>query len=392
MGTRPSHRRRTFRTGLAATAAGILVAVTGLVAAPASAGQGQGQGQGTAERGSVTICHRTNAPDNPYTKNRVSYRSTDGAIVGNDHVSHGGPAFDYTADPADADYPYTTPRDGDQWGDIIPPYEWDGGSYPGSLAWQIGGAAILEADCTGGSDVDEVDLCEDGTEAGDDGICDETIVDVCPDVDGIQTDPADCATGGDDVCPDVDGIQTDPADCATGGDDDVCPDVDGIQTDPVDCAPGDDDACPNLDGVQAEGPCGPPADACPEIPGNQAEGPCEEPVVDACHEVDGIQESADECVAVLIPPVVIENLPPQAEAPEVAPIEIPAKVPAETPATPRRPTQVAGIQVLPATAAAQELPRTGVDTGTLVQLGLGLVLAGAGAMVAARRPQEAMAG
>ena len=158
MGTRPSHRRRTFRTGLAATAAGILVAVTGLVAAPASAGQGQGQGQGTAERGSVTICHRTNSPSNPYTKNRVSYRPTDGAIVGNDHVSHGGPAFDYTADPADADYPYTTPRDGDQWGDIIPPYEWDGGSYPGSRAWQIGGAAILEADCTGGSDVDEVDL------------------------------------------------------------------------------------------------------------------------------------------------------------------------------------------------------------------------------------------
>jgi len=326
VGTRTSHRSRTFRTGLAAAAAGILLAITGVVATPASAGQGQGQG--AAERGSVTICHRTNAPDNPYTKNTVSYSSTDGSIVGNDHVSHGGPAFDYTADPADADYPYTTPRDGDQWGDIIPPYEWDGGSYPGSEAWQNGGAAILEAGCTGGSDVDEVDVCEDGTEAGEDGICDETI-DVCPDLDGDQTDPADCATGGDA------------------------------------------DACPNLDGIQDEGPCDPPVDACPGV--------------------DGIQQSAEECVAVLIPPVVIENLPPQAEAPEVAPIEIPAKVPAETPAAPRRPTQVAGIQVLPATAAAQELPRTGVDTGTLVQLGLGLVLAGAGAMVAARRPQEAMA-
>jgi LPXTG-motif cell wall-anchored protein len=49
------------------------------------------------------------------------------------------------------------------------------------------------------------------------------------------------------------------------------------------------------------------------------------------------------------------------------------------------------MQVLPATAAAQELPRTGVDTGTWIQLGLGLVLAGAGAMVAARRPHEATA-
>lgn len=382
MGTRTSHRSRTFRTGLAATAAGILLAVTGLVAAPASAGQGQGNGQGAANRGSVTICHRTNAPSNPYTKNTVSFSSTDGSLIGSDHVSHGGPAFDYTADPADADYPYTTPRDGDQWGDIIPPYEWDGGSYPGSPAWQGGGAEILAADCTGGADVDEVDLCEDGTEAGEDGICDETVTDLCPDLEGDQTDPADCATS-DDLCPDVEGVQTEEL-CEVP--EDVCPDLEGDQTDPADCSTGDDDACPNLDGIQAEGPCGPPADVCPDVPGNQAEGPCDPEPVDACPEVDGVQELAEECEAVLIPPVVIDNLPPQAEAPEVAPIEIPAEVPAA-----RRPTRVAGIQVLPATAAAQELPRTGVDTVTLLQLGMGLVLAGAGAMVAARRPQEATA-
>lgn len=380
MGTRTSHRSRTFRSGLAATAAGILLAVTGLVAVPASAGQGQGSAYGE-----VTICHRTNAPDNPYTLTRVSFRATDGSLVGNDHLGHGGPAFDYTADPEDDDYPYTTPRNGDQWGDIIPPYEWDGGSYPGNAAWQNGGAAILEADCTGGADVDEVDLCEDGSEAGEDGTCDETVIDVCPDLDGDQTDPADCATGGDgDVCPDVEGIQTEEP-CRVPVD--VCPDLEGDQTDPADCATGGgDDACPNLDGIQAEGPCGPPVDVCPEIAGNQAEGPCETEAVDACPDVEGIQQSTDECVAVLIPPVVIENLPPQAQAPEVAPIEVPADVPA-----PRRPTTVAGIQVLPATAAAQELPRTGVDTATLVQLGLGLVMAGAGAMVAARRPQEATA-
>ncbi|MGV3759639.1 MAG: hypothetical protein ACO1PW_08880, partial [Actinomycetota bacterium] len=188
MGTRTPYRSRTFRTGLAATAAGILLAVTGLVAAPASAGQGQGQGP--AERGSVTICHRTNAPDNPYTKNTVSYSASDGSLIGNDHIGHAGPAFDYTADPADADYPYTTPRDGDQWGDIIPPYEWEGGSYPGNAAYHEGGAAILEADCTGGTDVDDVDLCEDGTEAGEDGTCDET-VDLCDELPGDQAEPCE---------------------------------------------------------------------------------------------------------------------------------------------------------------------------------------------------------
>ncbi|MFP5256690.1 MAG: LPXTG cell wall anchor domain-containing protein [Acidimicrobiia bacterium] len=331
MGTRTSHRSRTFRSGLAATAAGILLAVTGLVAAPASAGQGQGSGYGE-----ITICHRTNAPDNPYTLNRVSFRSTDGSLVGNDHLGHGGPAFDYTADPEDDDYPYTTPRDGDQWGDIIPPYEWEGGSYPGSEAWQGSGAAILAAGCTGSTDVDVVDLCEDGSEAGEDGTCDETVVDACPDVDGFQ---AEGPCGSDPV-----------------------------------------DACPELDGFQAEGPCGPPQDVCEDLPGIQAEGPCDPEPVDACPDVDGFQQSTDQCVAVLIPPVMIENLPPSAEAPEVAPIEVPAA---------RRPTTVAGIQVLPATAAAQELPRTGVDTATLVQLGLGLVMVGAGVMVAARRPQGA---
>jgi hypothetical protein len=97
----------------------------------------------------VTICHRTDSVTNPYTVNPVDISSTDGSLGtgSNDHTHHLGPAFDYTADPNVA---YPPPRNGDQWGDIIPPYQWGETpeeSFPG-MNWDATGQAIWEAGCT----------------------------------------------------------------------------------------------------------------------------------------------------------------------------------------------------------------------------------------------------
>lgn len=96
--------------------------------------------------------------------------------------------------------------------------------------------------------------------------------------------------------------------------------------------------------------------------------------------------ASPDCEVGLVPPVVVER-DPQVDQPA-------ADAPAPTTSVPepaRRPTEVAGIQVFPgaAPAAAPELPRTGSSTTTVALAGLGLVLLGAGSMVAARRPVEA---
>lgn len=75
-------------------------------------------------------------------------------------------------------------------------------------------------------DVSPVDLCtnirgiQEAVPAGKirvEGNCVPTPpMDVCTELDGTQTDPADCATPTppSDVCTEMDGLQTDPADCA----------------------------------------------------------------------------------------------------------------------------------------------------------------------------------
>ena len=95
----------------------------------------------------VTICHRTNSVTNPYRMITVDFSAVDGSLGSgvNDHTGHGGSVFDFTADP---DVAYPTPRNGDQWGDIIPPYQWGDDpsqSFPG-MNW-TDGQAILEAGC-----------------------------------------------------------------------------------------------------------------------------------------------------------------------------------------------------------------------------------------------------
>ncbi|MEO8510469.1 MAG: SpaA isopeptide-forming pilin-related protein [Chloroflexota bacterium] len=100
----------------------------------------------------VTICHRTNSITNPYTVNTVDYSSVDGGLVhdnGNgDHTEHLGPVFDWENPPP-------APHNGDQWGDIIPPFSWEGdaqhvgGSFPG-LNWTDEGQAIYnDGKCDG---------------------------------------------------------------------------------------------------------------------------------------------------------------------------------------------------------------------------------------------------
>ncbi len=87
----------------------------------------------------VTICHRTNSITNPYVKETVDAASVDGDSSNDngqgDHLlEHTGPVFDVNNPPP-------APHNGDQWGDIIPPF-YDDGTPDGlpSLNWPSGQA------------------------------------------------------------------------------------------------------------------------------------------------------------------------------------------------------------------------------------------------------------
>jgi hypothetical protein len=78
----------------------------------------------------VTICHRTNANTNPYVINEPD---ANGDVDG--HADHTGPVWNPTLKPQHI-----------KWGDIIPPFTFDGGTFPG-LNWTVEGQAIYENDC-----------------------------------------------------------------------------------------------------------------------------------------------------------------------------------------------------------------------------------------------------
>src|SRR3954447_26173195 len=72
----------------------------------------------------VSFCHATSSVHNPY-----NLITTDAdSIIQQGHGSHTGPVY-----PTD------------NWGDIIPPFDYTGGRYPG-LNWPDG-AAILQGGC-----------------------------------------------------------------------------------------------------------------------------------------------------------------------------------------------------------------------------------------------------
>jgi len=124
-------KRRT--AGAISLIGGLLLVILGSAWAPANATPKDDE-----NFHKVTICHRTNSVTNPYTVNTVDISSTDGSLGNgsNDHTRHEGPVFDFYAPDAPGYHTtYPTPRNGDQWGDIIPPYTWGTGSsqvqFPG---------------------------------------------------------------------------------------------------------------------------------------------------------------------------------------------------------------------------------------------------------------------
>ena len=81
------------------------------------------------EKDTIDICHSTGADNNPYIVNHPAKNADAG---GHDGVSHSGPVwFDGITE---------------DWGDIIPPFDYDGGSYPGKN-WTTEGQAFYNLGC-----------------------------------------------------------------------------------------------------------------------------------------------------------------------------------------------------------------------------------------------------
>ena len=135
---------------------------------------------------------------------------------------------------------------------------------------------------------------------------------------------------------------------------------------------------PSTENNQCEPPCErdctpppppPPFDECPLIVGNQPAGTdcTPPPPVDECPDDPGLQSNAEQCT---VPEVEPEVVVPTVEPEVVVPTADPPVV------------QVEG-EVITKTAPAQ-LPRTGTNTQPLLEVGFGLILLGAGAMLFGR--------
>jgi hypothetical protein len=127
------------RTLFSMVAVAALASASWVVVAPSASGD---------PAPNVTICHRTNSVTNPYVQETVDESSVDGDSLNDnpgqpDHLlEHTGPLFDSTNPPP-------PPHNGDQWGDIIPPFDVNGDPRPDptlTLNWPEG-QAIFENDC-----------------------------------------------------------------------------------------------------------------------------------------------------------------------------------------------------------------------------------------------------
>lgn len=122
--------RQLFKLGAGAGLATMLLGAL-LVLAP-----GAGATQGSVEK--VTICHRTNSVTNPYRTPEIDFSGADGTAQGPDHTGHGGSVFNFgAADAPGYKTTYPTPRNGDQWGDIIPPVPYGDGQMTAGLNWYV---------------------------------------------------------------------------------------------------------------------------------------------------------------------------------------------------------------------------------------------------------------
>jgi len=100
----------------------------------------------------VTICHRTNSVTNPYVTETVAESAVDGN-AGNDNglgdhlAEHTGPVIDFNNPPP-------PPHNGDQWGDIIPPFDENGNPRANTsltLNWNAAGMAVFNNGCVPGN-------------------------------------------------------------------------------------------------------------------------------------------------------------------------------------------------------------------------------------------------
>ena len=97
----------------------------------------------------ITICHADANPQQPYGPGPIS-PSVNSILNQNGHAGHDRPVFFEGIE--------------EQWGDIIPPYVHENGSFPG-LNWDSDGQAIVFNDCQVPGDEDD----DDGDDDGDDG-------------------------------------------------------------------------------------------------------------------------------------------------------------------------------------------------------------------------------
>ena len=112
------------RAGIGAVAAGMILGVIGATVNTASADHGP----------KVTICHATNSNANPYTTFTLDSSAVDGLVPpqGDHFHLHTGPVWDPTLKAAGID-----------WGDIIPPVP----DHHDGLNWTVDGQAIWNNGC-----------------------------------------------------------------------------------------------------------------------------------------------------------------------------------------------------------------------------------------------------
>lgn len=323
--TKHTHQRvRAF--GLGTLVIGVILAVTGLTASPATAAVNDHQ---------IEICHATSSGTNPYTtptpnKWQITAPNGHGTLHDDDIIppfpagSHGGHSWDA--------YP------GKNW-DAEGQQIWDDGCN--ILPPEVGSITLDKVTAGDGQPADTTAFAFSIT-------CDDaTVPSASPSL--APADPA--ATVATDVvvettCTIGEDAVADPGFVGTKFSVDGEPEVDGpvtvtmtnaeqtiaiVVTNTYECV------APNT--PDGEGGCVPPVVV----------------VVDACPTVDGVQTDTTLC-----PPVVEGNV--------------------ITTTTTAAPTQVAGVQVV----RAAELPRTGAGTSRAALLGIGFLLLGAGALLLGR--------
>jgi hypothetical protein len=112
-----------------------IVAVIGATLAALAAGGIGVLSASAQQKETVDICHRTDAPNNPYITN---HPAKSGDVDG--HADHTGPIVTTEAEAQ------AIKDAGQMWGDIIPPFDFDGQHFPGLNATPEG-LAILANDC-----------------------------------------------------------------------------------------------------------------------------------------------------------------------------------------------------------------------------------------------------